>query len=184
MTTCPVLTTERLVMRPFRADDVEPYHAAMSSPEVRAAFHLPDDYARMSTWTGMCTFAGLWELKGLGQWALEDRTTGRFVGRAGLYWRAEDDWPGVEVGWLLDPGAWGMGYATEAAGRALRYGFEEVGQDTLYSVILPENTRSQAVARRLGFEPGVERTLSFYPAMPHVVWRLDRATWVAGLSAG
>ena len=51
-------------------------------------------------------------------------------------------------------------------------------------MILPENTRSEAVARRLGYEPGGERTLSFFPASPHVVWRLDRARWEAGLSAG
>ena len=142
VTACPTLSTERLTLRPFRADDLEPLHAVMTTPEVRASLHLPDDYSLGDAWRTIAGFAGLWELKGLGQWALEERATGRFVGRAGLYWRPEDDWPGVEVGWMLDPACWGAGYATEAGARAVRYGFEELGEDVLFSVILPENTRS------------------------------------------
>lgn len=184
MSACPTLTTERLVMRPFRSDDLEPLFAAMDTPEVRADLHLPADFSRSAAWGSLCAFAGLWELRGLGQWALEERATGRFVGRAGLYWRTEEDWPGVEVGWMLDPAAWGVGYATEAGARAVRHGFEALGEHTLYSVILPSNSRSQAVARRLGFESGVERTLSHFPASPHVVWALRRARWQAGISGG
>ena len=185
MSHCPTLITERLVLRPFRAEDLEPFFAAMTAEGVRAALHVPDDYSRGAAWGALCSFRGMWDLRGFGQWALEERGTGRFVGRAGLHWRVEDDWPGPEVGWMLDPAVWGSGYATEAAARAVTYGFEVVGEDTLYSVILPENTRSQAVARRLGYEPGAERTLSFYPDSPHVVWRLDRARWEAsGLSGG
>lgn len=156
----------------------------MSTDGVRASLHVPEDFSPADAWRTLSVFAGLWELKGFGQWALEERDSGRFIGRAGLHWRPDDDWPGVEVGWMLDPGVWGAGYATEAATRGVRYGFEEVGEDALFSLILPENTRSQAVARRLGYEPGVERTLSFYPVSPHVVWRLDRDRWESGLSAG
>ncbi len=184
MSPCPTLTTERLVLRPFRADDLEPFFAAMSTDGVRASLHVPMDFSPADAWRTLSVLAGLWELKGFGQWALEERDTGRFIGRAGLHWRPDADWPGVEVGWMLDPGVWGSGYATEAAARAVRYGFEEVGEEALFSLILPENTRSQAVARRLGYEPGGERNLSFYPASPHVVWRLDRARWESVLSAG
>ena len=184
MSACPTLTTERLVMRPFRADDVDPFLAAMTAPEVREALHVPDDYSKAAAWGALCFFPGLWELRGLGQWALEERATGRFVGRAGLHWRIDDDWPGVEVGWMLDPSVWGSGYATEAGARAVRYGFEELAEDALYSVILPTNTRSQAVAQRLGYLPGRERTMSFFPSVPHVVWELTRERWEAGINGG
>jgi RimJ/RimL family protein N-acetyltransferase len=179
MSSCPTLTTERLALRPFRAEDLDPFFAVMTTDEVRASLHVPDDYSRGAAWGSLSAFAGLWELRGLGQWALEERATGRFIGRAGLYWRVEDDWPGVEVGWMLDPAVWGSGYATEAGARAVRYGFEELGEKTLHSVILPENARSAAVARRLGYRPGAERTLSFFPSRPHVVWDLGRAEWEA-----
>jgi RimJ/RimL family protein N-acetyltransferase len=188
--TCPTLTTERLTLRPFGVADLDPMLAVMTADGVRSSLHVPDGFDRTDAWRTISMFAGLWALRGLGQWVLEERGSGRFVGRAGLHWRVEPEWPGVEVGWMLDPGAWGRGYATEAGARAVRYGFEEVGEDTLYSVILPGNTRSEAVARRLGFTPWDERVLPFFPTAPHRVWRLDRTTWLDapdpadGLSAG
>ena len=184
MSACPTLATDRLTLRPFRAEDLDPLFAVMSTDEVKASLHLPDDFTRSAAWGSMTAFAGLWELRGVGQWALEERSGGRFVGRAGLYWRPEPEWPGVEVGWMLDPSAWGLGYATEAGARSVHYGFEEVGEDTLFSVILPGNVRSEAVARRLGFAPWEERVLPHFPSAAHVVWRLERSTWEAGLSAG
>lgn len=184
MPACPTLTTERLTLRPFRADDLDPFHAIMTTDEVRASLYVPADFDRSAAWGSLTSFAGLWELRGVGQWALEERATGRFVGRAGLYWRAEPEWPGVEVGWMLDPDVWGRGYATEAGARAVRYGFEEVGEETLYSVILPENARSGAVARRLGFTPWEERLLPHFPSSAHMVWRQGRNDRGKALSEG
>jgi RimJ/RimL family protein N-acetyltransferase len=88
---------------------------------------------------------------GGGQWAVVDKFSGTLLGRAGLNLPERPDWPGIEVGWTMDPKQWGHGYATEAATRAVEYGFGVVGADELFSVILPENTRSIAVAIRLGF---------------------------------
>lgn len=176
---CPTLVTERLVLRPFRPEDVDPLLAAMTSPEVRASLHVPDDYGRPQAWATLVALAGLWALVDLGQWAVEERAGGRFVGRAGLYWRPEPDWPGVEVGWMLAPDAWGLGYATEAGARSVAYGFDELGLDVLHSVILPGNTRSEAVATRLGFVPGEERFLAHFPSAAHRIWRLERAAWTA-----
>jgi len=180
---CPTLITERLVLRPFRADDLDPLLAVMTTDAVRASLHVPDTFDRVAAWGALTSHAGLWALRGLGQWALEERDGGRFVGRAGLYWRPEPEWPGVEVGWTLDPAVWGRGYATEAGARAVRYGFEDLGVDALHSVILPGNTRSEAVATRLGFTPGEERVLPHFPAAAHRIWRLERARWESGRPA-
>ena len=176
----PTLHTARLVLRPFAISDLEAMTALMSHPKVQTALHLPAHTGGPEAFQALVVGAGLWEIAGFGQWALEERSTGRFVGRAGLYVRAEPDWPGVEVGWALDPSWWGRGYATEAGEAAVRFGFDDVGVDSLVSVILPENEASSAVARRLGFVLADERTLSHFPAMPHGVWRLDRAKWEAG----
>ncbi len=177
MAGCPTLVTERLVLRPFRVDDLDPLHAIMTTAEVQASLHLPADFSLDDSWRAMLSFSGLWSLRDLGQWAVEEQSSKRFVGRAGLYWRPEDDWPGVEVGWMLDPRVWGLGYATEAGSRAVRFGFDQLGEDALYSMILPENTRSQAVAVRLGFTPHEERILAHFPSEPHMVWRLRRADY-------
>lgn len=112
-------------------DDLDPILAVLMTPEVRASLHVPDDFGPVQAWASLLTLAGLWPLHGFGQWALEERWTGLFVGRAGLYWRPEPAWPGVEVGWMLDPSVRGLGYATEAGARSVRYGFEELGENVI-----------------------------------------------------
>jgi len=174
---CPTLTTERLILRPFEESDLDAYTAIVGSPEVRAALHLPDGFSRADAWTGMATWLGQWELRGTGQWAVVDKFSGTLLGRAGLNLPERPDWPGIEVGWTMDPKQWGHGYANEAATRAVGYGFDVVGADELFSVILPENTRSMAVAMRLGFTFVEERVMAHFPEMPHGIWRLGRDEW-------
>ncbi len=67
---CPTLTTERLILRPFEESDLDAYTAIVTSPEVRAALHLPDGFSRADAWTGMAKWLGQWELRGTGQWAV------------------------------------------------------------------------------------------------------------------
>ena len=136
----------------------------LTHPEVRASLHLPDDIGRAQAWSQMTGWLGQWELRGTGQWAVEERASGDFVGRAGSHWPAwQADWPGIEIGWVLHPRFWGVGYATEAGAAAVTYTFAHHDVDALYSVILPENTRSAAVARRLGFTRFETRVLSHFP---------------------
>jgi RimJ/RimL family protein N-acetyltransferase len=167
---CPTIETERLVLRTLRDEDLDDYFAMMDSPEVRRWLHLPDTFDRDAAWAQMAAFLGQWALRGMGLWAVEERSTGRFLGRAGLHNPERVDWPGVEVGWTFDPRYWGNGYATEAGRAARDFGFEVLGEERLYSCILPDNLASQAVARRLGFELQEERVMAWYPDAPHGLW--------------
>ena len=173
MSSCPTLETENLILRPFKDKDVDDYFGVRDSPEVRRWLHIPESLDRSDAWQQMAWFVGQWELRGTGHWALEEKKSGQFVGRAGLHRPERHDWPGVEVGWLLHPDYWGRGYATEAGAAAVRYGFEDLQVDKLFSCILPENHRSQAVAKRLGFEFLEERVLAFFPKLPHGIWVLN-----------
>ena len=171
---CPTVETERLVLRPFDEGDVGAYAEMLQTPEVRASLHLPDDVGREQAWSGIASWLGQWELRGTGQWAVVERSTGDFVGRAGMHWPERADWPGIEIGWAFHPRSWGKGYATEAGVAAVEYAFAHHDVDALYSVILPENERSQAVAQRLGFTLFEMRITSHFPESPHGIWRLAR----------
>jgi len=185
VTACPTLLTERLVLRPFEESDLDAYAELLAFPEVRRSLRLPDGLGRREAWLGMAQWRGQWELRGTGQFALEERATGRFVGRAGLHHPEQEDWPGVEVGWTLHPGVWGRGYATEAGTASLAYAFDVLGRAEVWSVILPDNHRSQAVATRLGLTLVEERVLSTFPSEPHGLWRIRREAWEASpLSRG
>jgi RimJ/RimL family protein N-acetyltransferase len=178
MPRCPRLETERLLLRPFSESDLDAYTAVLQSEPVRTSLGLSETVGRWDAWSQMAAWLGQWELRGTGQWAVEEKATGVFVGRAGLHHPAREDWPGVEVGWTLHPGYWGRGYATEAGQRAVQYAFAELDLPEVCSVILPENARSIAVARRLGFSLDDERVLSHFPSMPHGIWRLRRTEWM------
>lgn len=165
-------------MRPFRDGDTEAYLRVLSNAKVRASLHLPAQTSRADAWQAMATMLGQWELRNHGQWALEERATSALVGRAGAHRPERDDWPGIEIGWALHPDFWGNGYATEAGRAAIDWVFANHDVDEVFSMILPENSASQAVARRLGFELSEVRVFGFFPAKKHGLWRLSRAGYV------
>lgn len=184
MGACPTLETERLIMRPFRESDLEQYRRVLSAGPVRESLHLPDKMTTEDVWQRMALFLGQWELRNHGQWALEEKVTGSFVGRAGLHCPERADWPGIEVGWALHPDYWGRGYASEAGRASVDWAFANHDVDALYSIILPTNEPSMAVARRLGFELLEERVLAFFPLKKHGVWQLPRDRWTTRRGAG
>ncbi len=104
--------------------------------------------SRAESWRELAYLVGHWELRGYGQWLLEERATGELVGRAGLYF--PEGWPGLEVGWTLARSRWGQGLATEAGRAAVDWAFSELGTDRVISLIAPDNHRSRRVAERLG----------------------------------
>ena len=119
-----------------------------ADPEVMRFLEDGRPLDRAAAFRSMAVHLGHWQLRGYGQWALEDRATGGLVGRAGL-WQPEG-WPGLEVGWLLERGSWGRGFATEAGRAAIDYAFRELGARKVISLIRPDNRASIRVAERLG----------------------------------
>ncbi|WP_067830527.1 GNAT family N-acetyltransferase [Actinomadura kijaniata] len=138
------LTTPRLLLRPLTGDDFGDHAAMLADPEV--ADGLAEPVA--DPWRSLATFIGHREIRGYSHWALEERGTGAFVGRAGP-WRPHG-FPGLGVGWCLARAHWGKGYASEAARAALAYCFETLDAPEVVSLILPGNASSAAVAERIG----------------------------------
>ena len=143
----PAIETERLRLRAFEGDDLEPY-AEMYADELFVRFLSGKTLTKEQAWENMAIILGHWSLLGYGIWAIEHLGTGVLVGRAGLL--NLPGWPDVEVCWALSPKFWGNGYATEAAKASINWAFREAGIHRLISLIHPENRRSKAVALRLG----------------------------------
>ena len=177
--TCPTLETERLILRPFEERDVDAYTETLQSDIVRYSLRLPDTVGRYEAWLSMAQMLGQWALRNTGNWALERKTDGAFVGRAGPFRPERADWPGIEVGWTLHPDFHGQGYATEAGRASVTWAFANHDVDAIYSCILATNLASQAVARRLGMKLFEDRVLSHYSAEPHGIWRVRREDYDA-----
>jgi RimJ/RimL family protein N-acetyltransferase len=141
------LETERLVMRMWRESDFDEYAELCADPEVMR-FLGGKAFDRTEAWRQMASMIGHWYLRGYGIWAVEEKESGRLAGRIGCI--NPEGWPGFEVGWTLRREFWGKGYATEAARRALEYGFHDLDRPHIISLIHPENRASIRVAERLG----------------------------------
>ena len=141
------LETERLILRMFREEDFEAYAKLTADPKVMQ-FIGGKTLDRLEAWRSMAFFIGHWHLRGYGQWAVVEKTSGNFLGRIGFMNPAT--WPAFELGWTLAREYWGRGYATEGARRCLEYGFKELNRPHIISLIHPDNQPSIRVAERLG----------------------------------
>ena len=144
------LETPRLLLREFRESDLAAYAPMQADPEVMRYIGEGKTVTCNDTWRSIAGMLGHWQLRGYGMWALEEKTSGKLVGRAGFI--DPPGWPGFELGWLLGRPYWGLGFATEAASRCLRYAFEELRRDVVISLIRPANAPSIKVAERLGMQ--------------------------------
>ncbi len=115
----------------------------MADPDV--THHLGGPQSRAESWRSVALFVGHRALRGFGMYAVVERGTGAFCGRAGFHEPA--GWPGLELGWVLAHGWWGRGYATEAGRALLAHAFETMGVDRVISLVKPGNERSARVER-------------------------------------
>jgi RimJ/RimL family protein N-acetyltransferase len=163
------LETERLLLRPFRDDDIDAYAAMCADPEVMRYIGRRTVLSREDAWRQMAMFVGHWQLRGFGMWAVEERATGSFVGRVGLHF--PEGWPERELAWTLARPYWGRGFALEAARAALAHAFGPLGWHRVISLIDPDNSRSIRLAERLGERLDGEIVLRGYRLL---LYALDR----------
>lgn len=143
--TIPTLETERMFLRALMPADVEAEAVFFASDRSRA---VGGPLPREQVWRLVAAMIGHWALRGFGFWALEEKATGAYLGRVGL-WQPEG-WPDREIGWTLMQEAEGKGFAHEAALAARHFAYETLGWTTAISLIEGGNARSEALATRLG----------------------------------
>ncbi|HTK78554.1 MAG TPA: GNAT family N-acetyltransferase [Gemmataceae bacterium] len=166
------LQTDRLTLRMLRESDLDDYAEMCADPEVMRYLGDGKPMDRGMAWRNLALMVGHWSLRGYGQWAAVERSSGTLVGRIG-FWRPEG-WPDFEIGWTLRRSFWGRGYATEAARAALQLAFTEMQRSHVISLIRPDNAASIRVAERLG-----ERLVETIELLgtPALMYRLNRDEW-------
>jgi RimJ/RimL family protein N-acetyltransferase len=145
------LTSDRLVLRRFRPEDLDAFVAYRSDPEV----------ARYQGWEAPYPRAEgarfLAELQAThpdtpGEWyqiAVALRQTGQMIGDCAVHTDADDPRQ-AEIGFTIAPGRQGHGYATEAVRRLLDYLLVELGKHRVHAKCDDRNLRSAALMERVG----------------------------------
>jgi RimJ/RimL family protein N-acetyltransferase len=178
-----ILRTDRLVLRGWRPDDRDPYATLTADPEVME--HFPRVLDRATSDAEADAFAADLERDGWGHWVVALATDDRLMGFTGL---DVVDFPArftpaTEIGWRFARGAWGHGYATEAASAVLGFAFRTLGLDEIVSFTATTNLRSQLVMERLGMRHDPADDFD-HPRVPeghrlrrHVLYRMTVDEW-------
>lgn len=173
----PILTTDRLVLRPFEPADLDEL-APLHAEESFWWYPLRGGMSREDTEAFLERVIGRYESDGFGVEAVFERESGVMIGWAGLAVPhfLPDILPAVEVGWRFAPAGRGRGLATEAGAAALRWGFTEGCLDRVVSIYEPANVASGQVMERLGLTHWLTTTTPTW-GEEVVVTELTRVRW-------
>ena len=172
----PTLETERLILRPTQAEDLDGWAELMGDPET--ARFIGGVQPRSACWRGMMTMAGAWACNGFAMFSVVEKASGRWIGRIGP-WQPEG-WPGTEVGWGLLKSASGKGYAYEAAVASIDWAFDNLGWSEVIHTIDLDNIPSIKLAERLGSaHRGPTRLPAPFEHLPVEAWGQSREQWRA-----
>jgi RimJ/RimL family protein N-acetyltransferase len=148
------ISTLRLLLRPWSLSDAESALTIFGNDEV--ARWLAPAMNRIADVDAMRDLLQRWiddrddPPRPTGRWAIEEVETGRVVG-AGSVLPMPPLGEDLEIAWQLAPDSWGQGFATEAGHALAHYAFSR-GEDEVFAVVRPRNTRGLATARRVGLE--------------------------------
>jgi RimJ/RimL family protein N-acetyltransferase len=172
------LATERLLLRPWRAADREPFARLNDDPEVME--HFVATLSRAESDALAERIERDMRAHGYGLWAVELVGEAEMIGFVGLVDVDEGlpCAPAIEIGWRLARAYWGRGLACEGARAALAFAFGELGLDEVVATTTVGNRRSRKVMERLGMRWDPDENFE-HPLVPaghrlrrHVLYRL------------
>jgi len=173
-----ILETSRLILRPFREEDIERF-AELTANRDFMRFSL-GPYTLEQTQGVLQKFLS-WDQSGLpSQFAVVLRGDNHLLGYCGFLHHPEVP-NEVEIGYRLDPTYWNRGLITEAATAVREHAFTDLKLPRVISLIHPENIPSRRVAEKIGLKP--EREITFR-GFPTIVFALSREQWLAERGAG
>lgn len=172
---CPVLVTERLVLRPLHEDDIPELVVLADNRRIAEMLtRMPHPYGEADARAWIARAAA--RTAGVG-YAISLATSGSFIGGASLDPVGAD----LELGYWIGEPHWGNGYATETAHALVDLAFRATETDRLHAHCRVLNGASRRVIHKCGFQYTGQGMVDSRAAGRVAVERyvLDRGTWVA-----
>lgn len=135
------IRTERLLLRPARADDLEPLHAILSDARAMVYWSSTPHERIDQTRDWLASMIAIQPSEG------EDfivELDGQLIGKAGL-------WRFPEIGFIFHPDHWGHGFGKEALAAVLDRAFAVHGLPKVDADVDPRNRASLNLLEGLGF---------------------------------
>lgn len=146
------LETDRLILREFQHDDWQAMAAYWRDPRYQRYYaEIEDVEAVVRELVSRCIAAQDVEPRRTYQFAVVRKDGGRLIGNCGIRVNAPEHRE-ANIGYELNPDAWGQGLATEAAREIVRFGFEDLGLHRIWAECNAENAGSVRVLRKLGMQ--------------------------------
>jgi RimJ/RimL family protein N-acetyltransferase len=165
----PTIETARLRLRAYVPADFTACAALWADPLV-TRYITGKPLTGEEVWARLLRHAGHWQWFGFGFWALEEKSSGLFIGELGFVDYKREIKPSItgtpELGYLLAAGVHGRGYATEALHAAVAWGDERFERARTVCIVNPENAASLRVAEKCGYK---EFSKSKYNGRPIVM---------------
>lgn len=166
-----IFETERLIVRRMDKNDFSNLCKILQDKRVMYAYEHA--FSDEEVWEWLNRQIERYNRWGFGLWALIEKSTGEFIGQAGLTVQDWRDKKTVEIGYLLCFDSWHKGYAIEAAKACKKYAFEELGVSEVSSIIRENNLPSRRVAERNGLTSDDRIVKHYYNMeMPHIVYTM------------
>jgi RimJ/RimL family protein N-acetyltransferase len=175
-----MIETERLTLRNWCGDDVEPFHAMFQDARVMEYLGPPQSIDEVRA--VVAEASEKISAKSYGFWAVECRAESRFIGFCGV--QAGPQGTPIaklpEIGWRLAFDYWGQGYAREAAEASLAWAWANLPDASVWAITVAANARSWGLMQRLGMMRRTELDFD-HPEVPygspirrHMTYCIDR----------
>ena len=167
------LQTPRLILRPFRKDDLDALAALMANTDFMRFSLGP--YSREQAQTVLQKFLS-WGEAGLpSPFAVIFRGNNALIGYCGFLHQHVDGMDEIEIGYRLHPDYWNRGLATEAARAVRDHAFQDLKLARVISLIHPDNIASRRVAEKIGMKFEKE---TVFRGIPHHVFAIAQESLI------
>jgi len=143
-----MLTTERLLLRPFELADAPHLQRLINVREIALnTLRIPFPYPEGEAERWIATHNEAKENDDR-VFAVTLRDTNELVGCVGLHVKPQNDC--AEIGYWIGVDYWDCGYASEAAAAVVRFGFESLNLNRIYAMYFSRNRASGRVLEKIG----------------------------------
>ncbi len=179
-----ILETERLILRTWCENDLEPMFRINQDPKVME--YLLPMANKQETLSFIDRVFKHQDAYGYSLYAVELKSTHEMIGFIGLLHRTKAELsvpfnPSTEIGWRLASKYWGQELATEGATAVLEYAFRVLDLPEVVSFTVVNNNKSRRVMEKIGLSYSSNDDFD-HPKVPddsplkqHVLYRLIKA---------